>query len=87
MLLGAVAFAMSMVVLVVEEKVLVQAVNRKRNSRGSETGKSALESVPPRKRTLISPRLAKSNHVSLLKSSPMHPNSRKLDSDYGSLKP
>jgi len=59
MLLRAMAFAMSVVVLIVEEKVLVQAVNRKRHSRGSEAGKGALESVPPRERASVSPRLAK----------------------------
>lgn len=46
------------VVLILQEEVLVAAVSGKRNSRDSQTGETASESVPAGKGALVSPCLA-----------------------------
>jgi hypothetical protein len=46
------------VVLVGHEEVLVGAVSGERDRGGAKTGEGALETVPARERTLVSPRLS-----------------------------
>ena len=45
-------------VLILHEYLLVNTVRRKRHRRNSQTGESALESVPSRERSGVSPRFA-----------------------------